>query len=116
MGLTWQTTPEQAFSDLGAAYADDVHRAVFALATRYAPEIESWMKTNAKWTDRTGNARQTLWAEAFDFVDIIVLAFGHGVDYGTFLEWAHGGRFAIIAPALDYFIPKVWNDVQRLLS
>jgi hypothetical protein len=74
------------------------------------------MKQNAVWTDRTSNARQTLWAEAFDFSDVVVLAFGHGVSYGTFLELANQGRYAIITPAIDYFAPKIWQDAQRLLA
>jgi hypothetical protein len=98
------------------AYRHRLHRALFLLAVSYAPRIETWMKQNAVWTDRTSNARQTLWAEAFDFSDVVVLAFGHGVSYGTFLELANQGRYAIITPAIDYFAPKIWQDAQRLLA
>jgi hypothetical protein len=74
------------------------------------------MKENAPWTDRTSNARQTLWAEVFAMSDVVVLAFGHGMDYGTFLELANQGRFAIITPALDVFGPQIWNDAKALVT
>lgn len=115
MPFTWQRRPTVAFPALTEAYADAIHDAIAQLAERYAAEIEAWMKDNAPWSDRTGNARQTLFAEAIDFTDTVVILMSHGVEYGTFLELAHGGNYAIITPALDYFIPRIWRDVQALL-
>lgn len=115
MPFTWQRRPTEAFPALTEAYAEAIHNAVVQMAERYAVEIEAWMKDNAPWQDRTGNARQTLFAEAIDFVDVVVILMSHGVEYSTFLELAHGGRYSILTPALDYFIPRVWRDVQALL-
>lgn len=116
MPLVWQNAPADAVPQMVETYWQQMRAALFALANAYAPQIEAWMKENARWTDRTGNARQTLWAEAFDFVDAVVIAFGHGMDYGTFLELAHQGRYAIITPALDEFAPRIWRDVVELVS
>lgn len=116
MGVTWDNPPSTAVPQMVNNYHSISHRALFILAVSYAPRIEAWMKQNALWTDRTGNARQTLWAEAFDFIDVIVLAFGHGASYGTFLELANQGRYAIITPALDYFGPKIWQDAKELIK
>jgi hypothetical protein len=116
MAITWDNPPSTAVPELAAAYERLLHRALYRLALSYAPQIEAWMKQNAAWTDRTSNARQTLWAEAFDFADIVVLAFGHGVDYGVFLELANAGRYSIIFPALDYFSPKIWADAEKILK
>lgn len=116
MGITWTNPPSTAVPDMVTAYNNKLRRALFMLALSYAPRIEAWMKENAPWTDRTANARQTLWAEAFDFVDVIVLAFGHGVSYGVFLELANQGRYSVIFPALDYFGPKIWQDATRLIK
>lgn len=115
MSFEWDTVPAVTFGQLGDEYAAAIHRGVFAIARRRAPEIEAWMKSNAKWTDRSGNARQTLWSEALDFIDTVVNAFGHGVDYGTFLELANGGKYQILGHALDFFTPKIWADVQAML-
>jgi hypothetical protein len=38
------------------------------------------------------------------------------MDYGTFLELANQGRFAIITPALDVFGPQIWNDAKALIT
>lgn len=87
-----------------------------AIANRYAPEIEAWMKGNAKWIDQTGNARQSLFGDVTDIANqAVILIMGHGVEYGTFLELAHGGRYSVLFPALDMFIPKIWKDVQAML-
>lgn len=116
MAITWDNPPSTAIPEMVEEYNRQVYSALWKLALGYAPKIEAWMKENASWTDRTSNARQTLWAEAFDFVDVIVLAFGHGVDYGTFLELANQGRYAIITPALDVFGPQIWNDAKALIK
>jgi hypothetical protein len=116
MAIKWDNPPSTAVPQMVETYQARLHRALFILAVSYAPRIEAWMKENAVWTDRTSNARQTLWSEAFDFADVVVLAFGHGVSYGQFLEWANQGRYAIITPALDYFAPKVWQDAKGLIK
>jgi hypothetical protein len=116
MAITWDNPPSTAVPEMFEAYRATLNRALWLLALSYAPQIEAWMKQNAAWTDRTSNARQTLWAEAFDFTDVVVLAFGHGVDYGVFLELANAGRYSIIFPALDYFSPKIWADVEKILK
>lgn len=115
MPFKWSVTPERAFDDLMTQYQKDIHNAIMQLANRWAPEIEAWMKSNAKWTDRTGNARQTLHTEVEEVSSIMIgIIMAHGVDYGIFLELSNGGVWAIIGPALDYFAPKVWDDVQAL--
>lgn len=117
MSFVWDVPPDEAFVELAEAYETAVHAGVAAIAKRYAPEIENWMKSNAPWTDRTGNARQTLHTEVEEVVnEMISLVLSHGVEYGKYLELSHGGRFAIIGPALDYFAPKMWADVQGLFK
>lgn len=115
MGFSWQVSPEQALPAVADAYINDVTKAVRVLARRYAPEIETWMKRNAPWTDRTGNARQTLHSEVEELVNVTVITFAHGMDYGRYLELSHGGRYAIIGPALDHFAPLIWRDVMALM-
>jgi hypothetical protein len=90
---------------------------VRAIADRWAPEIQNWMKENAPWTDRTGNARQGLYTEVQDVANVMVsIILSHGVDYGLFLEVSNQGRYAIINPAIDHFGPKVWADVKRIMA
>jgi hypothetical protein len=119
VSFQWTVTPEQAFGDLTNAYIAAIRRGIRALADRRAPEIEAWMKSNAVWTDRTSNARQSLYSDveqvSLDMVHII-LAYGATIDYAIYLELANAGRFSIITPALDYWGPQIWRDVQAMLS
>jgi hypothetical protein len=75
-----------------------------------AEEIERYMKANAPWEDRTGKARDELYAQAdrtgaLGQGRFIILDFGHGqdVDYAIFLETMQAGRFAIVGPTLVYY-------------
>lgn len=116
MSVQWSVPPQRAFGELADAYVRAIRRGVRTLADRYAPEIEAYMKVEAIWTDRTANARQTLNTQveemALDMVNIIL---AHGVEYGIWLELAHGGNYAIIAPTIDVYGPRIWADVQAML-
>ncbi len=115
-GFEWQKSPDDVFGKAIDGYMEAVRVGVEAVALRWAPEIESWMKANAPWSDRTGNARQTLRTEVIDLTQEIALLLSHGVDYGIFLEMAHGGKYEIIGPALDEFTPKVWADIRKMMG
>lgn len=117
MGFQWQEPPGQVFEQGTAEYASALHRYVLAVAHRWVPEIENWMKKNAPWTDRTGNARQALFSDVMDITNsAVIILLGHGVEYGIFLELANAGRYAIVMPALDHFLPRIWADVRRGLA
>ena len=117
MTVSWSVPPEEAFGDLADAYVQAIQDAVWAIAQRRAPEIESWMKINARWTDRTSNARQGLAADAERLAtEAVQIVMSYDVDYGIFLELAHAGNYAIIGPALDHFAPIIWQDVLALLG
>lgn len=115
--MTWDNPPADAWTSLADAYVNRIRIEVRNLVDYYAGVMEQWMKINAGWTDRTGNARQTLSAQveaiSRDMMEIILAG---GVDYFIWLELANAGRFAIIGPALDYFGPLLWADLRRILS
>lgn len=116
MGFVWETSPEEAFAALADDYERRLEIAIGQLAQRYESEIEAWMKENARWTDRTSNARQSLNTDVEKLAkNMTSIVLSHGVDYGIFLELANQGEYAIIGPALDHFAPKVWADVQELV-
>lgn len=130
-GLKWTQPPDQVWPQGAEAYLLAVRRAIWYICARWQPEIENWMKTNAPWTDRSANARQTLYSQvdpvsALQVVDVIALIMSHGVIYGSFLEgydYRHnmsptkqGGKYAIVEPALDKFGPLIWADVMKLFT
>src|SRR5262249_36617117 len=110
----WENDPEEALDAAFVQYEGILRDQIIGIAQAIAPEIESWMKENAPWTDRTGNLRASLYAEVLDLVTQIVIIFDYGLDYGRFLEYANQGRFAIIGPALDYWSVRVFEVVGLL--
>lgn len=79
-----------------------------------ANEAQNFMRTSARWTDRTGNARQGLFARAGkdDGSHFIVLY--HTMPYGFWLEVKNGGRYAIIEPTLDTAGRQTMQSLQAL--
>lgn len=82
-----------------------------------ASEIESKMKLNRPWTDRTGMAKALLSAKVSQpDKDIVRITLAHGVDYGIWLELAHEKNYAIIAPTVREEGPRVVSDLNNLMS
>jgi len=112
--VSWTVPPDQYMGALYDRVAMQVWQTVYAICLKRAPEIEAWMKVNATWTDRTGNARQTLYTRVIPaLMNEIVIVLGHGMWYGRFLELSNAGRYAILAPAVDHFLPIIVQDLQR---
>jgi hypothetical protein len=78
--------------------------------------VESHAKTNAPWTDQTGNARQGLRAEAFRESDNMGIVLYHQVPYGIWLELANGGKYAIIDETIGVMGPQVMASLERILE
>lgn len=82
-----------------------------------ASEIESKMKQNRPWTDRTNMAKTTLKAKVSQPSKTLVrITLAHGVDYGIWLELAHGKNYAIIAPTVQEEGPRIVSDLNDLMS
>ena len=119
MGIVWDIEPDDMLVQVAVQYAEDLHNAIWQLCQLYAAEIEAWMKTgkNAPWEDQTTNARQGLYAKAEEELDSYMqIVIDHTMTYGVNLEFDYGGRYAVIAPALDMFAPKLWADIQSLVA
>lgn len=84
----------------------------------YAPRLQAYASARAPWTDRTGNARQLLWADVVRRGNNkLSLRLGHGVYYGRYLE--HGrnerGRRPILLPAMKYIYPQIQKSIARTI-
>lgn len=90
-------------------------RAMVAAAQYVAPQAEQWMKNNAKWTDRTGAARNGLGAKVESGQGRVGIVLYHSVPYGVFLEVRWGGKYAIIEPTIQVMAPLYVEAVGRLL-
>lgn len=91
--------------------------AVLMYANTKAAEIQSKMKVNRPWTDRTGMAKATLTTIVSQPESSIVrITLAHGVDYGIWLELAHEKNYAIIQPTINEEGPKFVKDLNGLMN
>lgn len=95
--------------------------AIRATMELQARRSETWMRTNAPWTDRTTNARNGLFATVQDSeFDAWLLVVSHGVDYGIWLEVIESGKYAIVRPGwlranreLMKLLAKVFDRMEK---
>lgn len=86
-----------------------------------APKAESFARTNAPWVDRTGNARNGLFAD-HEKTPMVVhrLVIYHTMPYGLWLEVRWSGRYAIIGPTMFETAPQlalvVAESVKRAID
>lgn len=107
-------------------YGVKVFDAILATADFIATKMQDYARQNARWQDRTGNARSGLFAVAVkkerggggrflaaaERTVEIYLSHGSTIEYGKWLELAHGGRYAIIWKAIEKHLP----ELRRLLD
>lgn len=89
-----------------------VNRGIAAAFEFQAPKSAARMKSEAPWTDRTGNARSGLFTETKHAGGHHSMLLAHGMSYGIYLERNHSGRYAIVIPE----IARAGQDVMRLIS
>lgn len=80
-------------------------------------KMEAYAKSNAIWTDRTGNARQKLRGEAaWVSKDQIMIAVSHHMSYGFWLELAHGRKYKILEQSIEDNVEELFRALKRLVS
>jgi hypothetical protein len=100
-----------------AVFDDRLDRAVAGVVKQRSHISEEWMRTNAPWTDRTGNARSGLGSttEHVPKVHHTVVLFGR-VPYQIWLEVRFAGRYAIILPAILDQGTKLMKTMTKLID
>lgn len=94
-----------------------VDAAVDLVFDRYEAEAESYARLNASWTDRTGNARQGLFAEHQPEHMVVHRLVVYGtMPYTFWLEVRWSGKYAIIGPTLVHIAPLLAADVAAAVN
>jgi len=93
-----------------------LRNAVWIFTQYQAPKVQDYMRQNAPWTDRTGNARQGLFARPRRSEGLNAIVFYHTMPYGIWLEVANGGNFAIISPTLNHEGHRVMSELRGLMG
>ena len=90
---------------------------ILMYAATKASELQSRMKQNRPWTDRTNMAKTLLKTKVSQpNKNTVRITLAHGVDYGIWLELAHEKNYAIIAPTIKAEGPRVIQDLSDLMN
>ena len=81
-----------------------------------ATKTEFFMKTNARWTDRTGHARSGLYTATKKEGNSFFILLSHTASYGIWLEVRFSGRYAIIVPGLRFTVAGLGKLLPKLLE
>jgi len=118
-GLVWVEPPETLARNI-EEYGRKVLAAVYAVAEFVAGKMQNEARQNAPWHDRTGNARTGLFAvvhqQAAEALVTVYLSHGHTIDYGKYLELAHGQRYAIVMPTIQANLPVLKQMLDELFK
>lgn len=79
-------------------------------------KVQDHMRSSAPWTDRTGNARQGLFAKAFKADGSHGIVCYHTMPYGIWLEVKSSGQYAVIVPTIQAEGVRVMRSVSKLLT
>lgn len=111
--LTWRGDVQMGRNC--TVYGQKVIQAVRRVADYWSPILESYAKREAKWTDRSGAARQSLHSWVIEVAnDACYLFLAHGVFYGRFLEAKY--QFSIIWPALQAHIEPIMQMLKDIFG
>lgn len=81
------------------------------------PTATTHARVNAPWTDRTGNARNGLFAQHLSEPMVIhQLVIYHTMPYGVWLEVRWSGRYAIIGPTMVHIAPILAANVAAAVN
>jgi hypothetical protein len=90
---------------------------ILMYAATKASELQSKMKLNRPWTDRTGMAKALLNAKVSQpNNETVRITLSHGVEYGIWLELANEKNYAVIAPTIREEGPRIVSDLSDLMS
>lgn len=98
------------------AFPDKVDRAIALTAEYFTPRVEAYARTNAPWTDRTGNARNGLNSKTFHEPRAHGVYIMHSVPYGIWLEVRNDGRYEIIIPTVKNMGREMMATLRSLFS
>lgn len=90
--------------------------AIGLYANTAAKKMEADAKRNAPWTDRTGNARNSIQGDFGWEDDSAKIVLSGNVDYSVYLELAHEKKWAILKPTIDKNAPEILRGYQKLVK
>lgn len=98
-------------------FSDRLERGIIGVFERQKHVAVAWMRENAPWTDRTGNARSGLSTVGRykAGVSYTLVLFGR-MPYNIWLEVRHQGKYSVIIPAIVDQGPKLMKTLNKLFG
>lgn len=141
-GFQWVVAPKDQLIPNIERYGRRALAAVQAIATYWGQSIQDEARRNARWTDRTGNARGGLFFAVDGFGmgtvigqvtpearsemkdtsvesgndQVLIVTLAHTVYYGRFLELSNGGRYAIVMSTMEANLPRLERLVKEIFK
>ena len=91
-------------------------RALTTIMAYHSPKATAYMRSNAKWKDQTGNARNGLFSQPFSQHPKYGIIVAHRVPYGIWLEVRWSGRLSILDPTIQAQGVEVMQTCSTLFS
>jgi hypothetical protein len=92
--------------------------ATYALCLEYAAKAIEYFRQEQSgdrfWTNRTNQAKDRMFTDAFITNEFIGWLMAHGVWYGVTLELANDGLHESIRPVIMYFLPQFKKDLAQI--
>lgn len=117
MTISWSVDPGEYLERITRQRIDAIERDIVRLVNRLSNQAATFMRQNARWTDRTGEARAGLYADVEHAVrESVTLLLSHGpaVPYAVWLEYAFSGKFEILSTTSDHFWPLLYRGVAEI--
>lgn len=118
-GLKWETDPSTIASKLGGA-TQKAHFYLSRTTEYYSFHAETYAKSKAPWTDRTGNARSGLSSAWSGYLNSSGARFEidifHRVPYGIWLEVKYNGKFSIINKTVQIEGNKFFKTANQVMA
>jgi hypothetical protein len=137
-GFKWVIAPSQQLIPNIKDYGKKMLVAVQAVANYWGQLVQDDARQDARWEDRTGNARSGLFFAVDGFglgtitgtvtveaeaggdgvtvesgdANTLIITLGHTMFYGKFLELSNGGRYAVIMSTMEKNLPTL----ERMLK
>lgn len=98
---------------------DRAQAALEMLLDTQSLKLRSYAQINARWMDRTGDARRLLDSDYITTANGYRLRLAHGVDYGIWLELANEKKYSIIPETIEIvgkgeILPSFQNLLNKL--
>jgi len=117
LDIRWQGSPE-ALERAALAYLERTNERLGAAISQIVDLLESEARKNARWTDRTKQAREGLTAAALSSLaarDLVQIYLFHEAPHGVFLERSRGAKWAIIMPTIERLLPQIRTILEGVL-